>query len=539
MRKLVLFFILFIYHTSVAQTRQDTIALIEKIFERYKVNSPGCQLAISQNNQIVFSRAWGIANLEHMVPLTTASIIEAGSVSKQFTAAAILLLQQAGMLSLNDDVRKYIPELPDYGTVITLQHLMHHTSGIKDWGSIMAFSDWPRGTRIYSNNDVLNILVQQQSLNNKPGDEYLYSNSNYILLSIVEERITGRSLEEFTRSSIFEPAGMKHSQWRSNLKKVVVDRAIAYGKNNGTYFSDMPFENVYGNGGLLTTAEDLIRWNNYFLSGKLGSPSLLPKQLDVVALSNGKINAYAAGLRIDSLRGWKVIMHDGATAAYRSILEYYPDLKLSIAWLSNTSEFDEGRDGLMELRNLLLRDKSSISAKAKIDTTNFASKILIRYTGWYKDPRTNTGIGLIVKEDKLLTTTGKLLVPVSDNEFILGSFRIKFKSDHKKPIYIEDQNGVIYEHVAAAESSPSILRDYMGKYYSEEVDAKLSISIENDKLTIHRNNNAKYTLNATYKDGFDIEDSSIRVLFERDKRHKIKSLKFTSPRVRNIVFKKR
>ncbi|PTT03036.1 hypothetical protein DBR11_03470 [Pedobacter sp. HMWF019] len=538
MKKLVLFFIIFIYQTSVAQIQQDTIVLIEKIFERYKVNNPGCQLAISQNNRIVFSKAWGIADLEHKVPLTTESIIEAGSVSKQFTAASILLLQQAGMLSLNDDIRKYIPEFPDFGTVITLQHLMHHTSGIKDWGSIMAFSDWPRGTRLYSNNDVLTILVHQQSLNNKPGDEYLYSNSNYVLLSIIVERITGRSLEEFTHSFIFEPAGMKHTQWRSNLNRVVLDRAIAYGKSNGTYFTDMPFENVYGNGGLLTTAEDLLRWNNYFLGGKLGNPSLLSNQLGVIALNNGRKNSYAAGLRIDYLRGWKVIMHDGATAAYRSTLEYYPDLKLSIAWLSNTSEFDEGKEGLTELRKILLRDKSSINENAKFDTVHVASKILIRYTGWYKDLLTNTGIGLIVKKDKLMTTKGKILVPISENEFILGSSQIKFKSDQKRPIYIEDEKGVIYENVAAADSSPSILKDYIGEYYSDEVDAKLSIAIVNDKLTIYRKNNTKYTLNATYKDGFDIENSSIRVLFERDNRHKIKLLKFTSARVRNILFNK-
>ncbi|NRF38351.1 serine hydrolase [Pedobacter foliorum] len=538
MKKLMLFFIIFIYQTSVAQIHQDTLALIEKIFERYQATSPGCQLAISQNNRIVFSKAWGIADLEHRVSLTTESIIEAGSVSKQFTAAAILLLQQTGKLSLNDDVRKYIPELPDYETVITLQHLIHHTSGIKDWGSIMAFSDWPRGTKIYSNNDVLNILVHQQSLNNKPGDEYLYSNSNYVLLSIIVERITGKSLEEFTRSFIFEPAGMKHTQWRSNLNRIVPDRAIAYRKSNSTYFTDMPFENVYGNGGLLTTAEDLLRWNNYFLSGKLGSPSLLPNQLSVIALNNGRKNAYAAGLRIDSLRGWKAIMHDGATAAYRSTLEYYPDLKLSIAWLSNTSEFDGGREGLTELRDLLLKDKSPINGNAKIDTILVAPKILTTYAGWYKDRLTNTGIGLIVKNDKLQTTNGKILVPIAENEFILGSSRIKFQSDQKRPFYIKDENGVIYENVEEADNSPAILKDCIGEYYSDEVEAKLSISIENDKLVIHRNSNTKFTLNATYKDGFDIENSSIRVLFERDKKHKIKSLKFTSPRVRNITFKK-
>src|SRR5262249_49381138 len=154
---------------------QDTAAMIEKIFERYKPANPGCQLAISRNGQVIFSKAWGMADMEHSVPLTTESILEAGSVSKQFTAAAILLLEQRAKLSLNDDVRKYIPELPDYGTPITLRHMMQHTSGLKDWGSVMSIAGWPRSTKTYNNDDALYVASKQHTLNNKPGDEYIYS----------------------------------------------------------------------------------------------------------------------------------------------------------------------------------------------------------------------------------------------------------------------------------------------------------------------------------------------------------------------------
>lgn len=522
-----------------AQTKQDTLAQIEKIFERYKPTNPGCQLAISRNGQIFFSQAWGIADMEHQVPLTTQSIIEAGSVSKQFTAAAILLLEQEGKLSLADDVRKYIPELPNYTPPITLRHLMQHTSGIKDWGSVMALSDWPRGTKTYSNQDVLHILCRQKTLNHEPGDEYLYSNSNYVLFAIIVERVSGKSLAEFTRSSIFEPAGMKHTEWRADLKKIVVGRAIAYGENKGTYSSDMPNESVYGNGGLLTTAEDLLQWNNYYLSKKLGGPNLLDKQLTTTPLNNGRMNTYGAGLRIDSIRGWRVIMHDGATAGYRSSLEYYPDLGLSIAWLANTSEFDGKPDGLGELRQLLLANKSLERAYKKPDTITIAVEKLAKYTGWYRDIRTNIGLCLVIKEGKLATNQGEFLTPISDNEFALGSARIEIQpSSRQRLLYKRPADMIVYEAVEPAKVDRKTLDGYVGAYYSDETEANLTISQQSGKLIIHRYSNTNYTLIPTFKDAFAIQNSSVKVFFERDKNNRVVNLKFSTPRVRNVAFEK-
>jgi CubicO group peptidase (beta-lactamase class C family) len=447
------------------QSWQDTTHLIENIFKRYHADEPGCQLAISRNGKLVFSHAWGIADMEYNVPLATTSVIEAGSVSKQFTAAAILLLEQQGKLSLSDDVRKYVPELPGYGKAITLAHLLHHTSGIKDCWSLLAFSDWPRGTRIYSNDDILYLLSHQHTLNHPPGEEYLYSNSNYILLAIIVERVSKMSLPAFTRTHIFEPVGMKHTSWRNSLKKIVRNRAVAYGKDNEEYFTDMPNETVYGNGGLLTTAEDLLLWTNSYLSGKLGGPALLSRQLQTTPLNSGRPNHYAAGLRIDTIRGWQVIAHDGATAAYRANVEGYPDLGWSIAWLANTSAFDGGFEGIGELRNLLLPDKSRLGAT---------------------QPTAN------------VTTATR----------------------HAEPRRQPD------------------LKKYVGDYYSDEVEASLSVSLEGEKLVIHRYRNATYTAVAVRKDEFKIENSNVTVSFSRQKSGRVFSLAFSNPRVRNVSFSK-
>src|SRR5688572_26143414 len=189
MKKLILsvpFFTAYLFATG--QSWQDTIAQIEKIFARYKPANPGAQLAIGRHGKVIFSKAWGMADMEHNIPLSTESITEAGSVSKQFTAAAILLLEQQGKLSLEDDVRKYIPELPAYGKVITLRHMMQHKSGLKDWGAVMSIAGWPRSTKTYNNDDALYVISNQKTLNYKPGDEYLYSNSNYNLFAIIIQR---------------------------------------------------------------------------------------------------------------------------------------------------------------------------------------------------------------------------------------------------------------------------------------------------------------------------------------------------------------
>ena len=214
---------------------------------------------------------------------------------------------------------------------MVLRQMMQHKSGLKDWGAVAAIAGWPRTTKTYNNDDALYIICNQKTLNYKPGDEYLYSNSNYNLFAIIVQRVSGMSLADFTRKNIFEPAGMKHTQWRDNYKKIVPNRAIAYSKFGSGYQTNMPNENVYGNGGLLTTAEDLLIWCNYYLNGKLGTPSLLEKQLATSPLNSGIMHQYAAGLFIDKVKGWKFIGHDGATAGYRSNLEAYPELGLSVA----------------------------------------------------------------------------------------------------------------------------------------------------------------------------------------------------------------
>ena len=238
---------------------------VDRIFSRFhRDNGPGCAVAASLDGATALSAAYGMADLEHDVPLRPDSIFEAGSVSKQFTAAAVLLLAQQGKLSLDDAVRKYIPELPDYGAPLTIRHLLNHTSGLRDWGSVEAIAGWPRTTRAYTHAHVLDILSRQRALNYPPGAEYSYSNSGYNLAAILVERVAGKPFAEFTREAIFTPLGMSSTSWRDDFRRIVKGRAIAYSENGGVMRQLMPFEDVHGNGGLLTTVGDLLKWNQNF-----------------------------------------------------------------------------------------------------------------------------------------------------------------------------------------------------------------------------------------------------------------------------------
>ena len=513
-----------------AQSWQDTVALIDKVFSRYADANPGAQLAISRNGQVIYSSARGMADLEHNTPITKTTKIEAGSVSKQFTAACILLLEQQGKLSLSDDIRKYVPEVPYYGNVITIRHIMNHVSGLKDWGSIAELGGWPRGTRAYANSDALHIISLQKTLNNKPGDEYIYSNSGYNLLAIIVQRVSGLSLAEFSKKHLFEPAGMKNTEWRDDYQRVVPNRAIAYSKNGNRYYTNMPNENVYGNGGLLTTAEDLLVWNDYYLNGKLGSPSLLPKQLATTPFNNGKRHTYAAGLLVDSLNGWASVTHSGATAGYRANLDFFPQLGLSIAWLSNTGQPDMS-DIPSAIRNILVKNLRppfrNINPSLAINLANFSA-----YLGTYREEKTGNGLKLF-KDDTALYIQPKVkLTPLTNNSAALGRARLVFT-----PLTVYMISGVdttLYKPVPAADLSN--LKEYTGIYASDETESKMAIVLKDGKLFIQQREDNLLLLTPVYKDGFSFPGGD--AFFERDMKGMINKFFVSIARARKVEFRR-
>lgn len=538
-KKLLLYFLLLLSTTCFSQTRQDTLTLIDKAMSIYLSHNPGAQLSIKSYGEIIFSKAYGMADLEHNVPLTLTSKIEAGSVSKQFTAAAILLLEQQGELSLNDDVRKYIPELPDYGIVIKLEQMMYHTSGLRDWGAVAVLTGWGRTTKTYTNDDALEIIVAQKELNNVPGVEFIYSNSNYNLLAIIVQRVSGQSLAEFTKQNIFIPAGMTNTEWRDNQNRIVKDRAIAYRLTKNSYEKLMPNEDAYGNGGLLTTTEDLLKWNDFYLSGKYGTPSLLSKQTKIEAFNNGKMNDYGAGLFIQKFKGQNLIQHSGATAGYRAFLEIFPDINLYIAFLSNTSQFDTTKIRLDNtLRDIFITENKPA---LNITETNIpVSKTLLNaYAGWYRNERDGSGTNIEVRNDSLFMDN-RLLIPQSEKKFkITASPRLVEINGAKEMLYIiPDRDTIHYSKAETPIVANQYLEKYVGKFFSTETNSTNTVYLKEGKLMINLKPNKDYELKPTYKDGFNITGLGGNLYFKKNKRNEIVTMYVSNARARNIAFEK-
>lgn len=541
MRKTPIFLILFIAHSLVSQTWQDTVANIDKVLNLYGDANPGCQISIERNGEILYSKAIGMADLERLVPLTTQSVIEAGSVSKQFTAACILLLEQQGKLSIHDDIRKYLPEIPNYGNPIKIYHLLHHTSGIRDWGSVAALTGWPRSTKFYTNEDALDIIKSQKQLNNRPGDEYIYSNSNYNLQAIIVQRVSGKTLADYCKEYIFEPAGMTHTQWRDNPNRIVSNRAIAYMKKNKGYEIEMPNEYVYGNGGLLTTTEDLLKWSDYYQQGKLGTTSLLAKQIQTMPLNNGRNNEYGAGLFIKKVRGWNNISHSGSTASYRAYLETFPELELSIAILSNSSQqnINSIADNIRKIfvidNTTKVKNTSSSHEEEAILVTPKQSDML---SGVYQFDMSKRIFHLSYKDSSVYLDDKLLLKLNSDG--ILSSNTGSYELKKGKGWFINriNKDTLMISKKINAKITPNALTEYQGKYFSQETNSSLTVNKKDNLLMVHLNVNDSLELKPIFKDAFAIESQGIILEFSRSTRGIVNSIKITTDRARNVKFEK-
>jgi len=350
MKRTLLILAIFVLAQPVIPAQQGAVATapspaaaVDDIFAKWTSSTPGCAVGVAVGGKPVLMKAYGMADLEHDVRNTPDTIFEAGSVSKQFTAMAVQLLASEGKLKLDDPVRKYVPELPEYAWPVTIRHMLSHTSGLRDWGSVESIAGWPRTTREYTHAHVLEIVSRQKSLNFEPGTKWSYSNTGFNLVAIIVSRVSGMSFAEFSKQRIFGPLGLKHTSWRDDHTRIVKGRATAYSLQDGEYHIEMPFENVHGNGGLLTTVGDLLTWNENLVTPKIGNAKLIAEMSTVGHFNDGKPLAYGLGFFVEEHRGVHNVYHSGSTAGYRAHLNRFPDTNTSVAVLCNGSNGDASR----------------------------------------------------------------------------------------------------------------------------------------------------------------------------------------------------
>jgi CubicO group peptidase (beta-lactamase class C family) len=338
------------------------VAELDAIFEPWSsTRMPGCAVGVARGGTPVLLRAWGMADLEQGIANDAETIFEGGSVSKQFTAAAVVLLALDGKLSLDDDVRRYVPEVPEYGTPVTLRHLLNHTSGLRDWGSVASIEGWGREDRSHTHAHVLEILSRQSALNYTPGDAYSYTNSGYNLLAVIVDRVSGMPFAEFSRVRLFEPLGLKDTQWRDDYRRLVPRRSSAYSIRDGEVIINRPIEYVHGNGGILTTVSDLLRWDEVVRTGGPFGERFVAEMHRQAVLNSGEVHAYASGIRVDEYRGQRRVSHTGSTAGYRAFLGRYPDQGLTVSLLCNVGNVNPGAIG-NQVADLFLQGLPPVAA---------------------------------------------------------------------------------------------------------------------------------------------------------------------------------
>lgn len=323
-----------------ADLSATTAGRIDEIFAGLQ-EGPGCSLGVYEQGKVTLAKGYGFANLEYRIPDTPDTVFDIASMSKQFTAMSIVLLAQDGKLGLDDDVRKYLPELRDYGTTITVRHLLNHTSGIRDFLSLFLLKGF--GERDYlTAAEVFDILARQRSLMFAPGSAYAYSNSGYFLLSQIVERVSGMTLGAFAQERIFGPLGMKSSRFHEDSGEVVPNRAYAYFAGDNGYRVGGSFVAITGDGGVLTTVQDLQLWDEDFYQGKIWRPAVKAEMLRVNTLTNGQpvttsdMTYYASGLEIGKRRGLPVVRHAGSWLGYESDFIRFPEQHFSVAVLCNS-----------------------------------------------------------------------------------------------------------------------------------------------------------------------------------------------------------
>lgn len=330
-----------VYQALVAADDKTGAAVDEVFADVSKAGSPGCAVSVYRGGKIIYAKGYGLANLEENVAITPATVFDIGSTSKQFTAASILLLEKQGKLSVNDDVRKYIPELPDYGNKITILNLLNHTSGLRDYLVLLELAGYNTDS-VTTDDDALALIVRQKALNFDPGTDWLYSNTGFFLLSVIVKRASGKTLRDFAAENIFTPLQMTHTQFRDKHTALVANRAMAYdpnGKNDG-YTLDVSYFEQTGDGAVHTTVEDLQKWDENFYSEQIGGKEFLAELQEQGKLNNGKILHYAKGLFLQDYRGMHVVLHGGAWGGYRADLVRFPEQHFSVACLCNFADSD-------------------------------------------------------------------------------------------------------------------------------------------------------------------------------------------------------
>ncbi len=475
-------------------------AQVDAIFADWnRTDSPGCALTVMHGGAIVYEHGYGMADLEHDATIRGNTPFHVASISKQFTAAAIVLLAQEGKLSLEDEIHKYLPELGDLGAPITIRQLLHHTSGLRDQWELLQLAGYRYSLDLITNQDVMSLVERQRQLNFPPGSRFLYSNTGFTLLGQIVERVSGQSLREFTTSHIFAPLGMSHTHFRDDHAEVIRGEALGYEKNAaGTLRLAVTNFDTVGATSLYTTVEDLARWDENFYKPIVGGPSFTQIMTQTDKLSTGESNHYALGLELGQYRGLPIVEHGGSDAGYRADILRFPTQHFSVATLCNTPTRPEPDVLSRKVADLYLAAHftekpaepfaaTTSAAAPALELSGRSGTYMSRDLGVMTQIEAARGVLQYLVHGRMrpLAAYGPGLYRFADS-----TDQVRFEpADAQAKRMIVTGEGApaqIWDRMAMPSSPPVALRDFVGKYYSPELDVVYEIELANGMLHLSR-----------------------------------------------------
>ena len=524
-------------------------AKVDQIFEPWaKQDSPGAALAVVKGNKTVYAKGYGSANLEYGIPITPSTVFHVASVSKQFTAFAIALLSDQGKLSLDDDIRLYLPEIPDFGRTITIRHLVHHISGLRDQWELLAMAGW-RLDDVITTDQIMKLVGRQKELNFNPGDEHLYSNTGFTLLAEIVERVTETSFREWTAIHIFEPLGMTGTHFHDDHEAIVKNRAYSYSPEGEGFKKRVLSYATVGATSLFTTVEDLSKWVKNFKQKTVGNDAVIARILEQGVLNSGERIRYALGLFIGESNGLKTISHSGSDAGFRSYLLFYPDEDLAVIVLSNLSSINTS--GLArQVAELYLprRIKKPAEKKEEKKEIQLDPDILNVYEGHYQ-----------FRPDSVISISeanGNLTAQITGSSAFalhaLSETRFFERDGDREILFILNNIGQV-THLTLTENgrelrgdkiSPVILtseqkEELRGDYYSGELDTIYRIDVLDGRLTARHIKHDDIPLQVITSDYYSGSPWFFRIVhIIRDNDNSIVGFQLTGSRVRNLRFQK-
>lgn len=542
---------------------RPTLDRVDGIFDRYlKEGSPGCALAVMQDGRIVYRQGYGLANLEHKIPIRPSTVFNIGSMAKQFTAFAIALLEADGKLALDDDCRRHLPELHDFGSKITVRHLIHHTSGLRgSFPELLALAGW-RDTDTTTSEDVYRLLKAQRELNFEPGEEFLYVNSNYVLLAYIVEQASGQRFASFCQERIFGPLGMTQTYVNDSIVKVIPARAMGYYEDEQAGWLNAPLtDSVVGPTNIYSSVEDLAKWDENFCSGQVGGREVIERMEQPGHLNDGSELDYAFGLTVGPAhqhRGWKVVEHGGGQGGYGSWMVRFPEHHLSVVVLFNhflwdmqdlalkvADQFLEQRDSA-DAHSSDMSPHSQPSSSIELDDRQLEARV-----GFYFDAR-RAALREVTQAEGRLRFQGLDLVPLRENLFafeVEPKTRVEFipveRGAEATVKTITDSGEYTYRRVHRKSPRAGELDQYAGHYYSPELDVYWRLEVGQGCLIARRHKYVDSTLTPLFDDAFNDDwepimgyPTSYLVIFERDAQNAIIRLRVSGTRVRHLRFVK-